>query len=284
MCDIFNYLEHHGIFEARLSEKGYISHIVKIAIIVIGQGFFGIGFVLSIQEKFSFGFILLVPYFLCYFILVPILHAPLMALHIYFLEIHWKLQSWMNSLKKGLENNESFGIHLDQCNHLAKVLNMITDTLSEIVFWLFAFFLLLSVIECYTMINFILTHSDLTVATMFLMIGFGFYGIYFLYFAFSYCILSQTIKDSADDIKVILKKTGINKDDFYILQGQILKAMKSRQQILKKQIEMEFKKFQGFHGNGYFVLGKPLLTSVVANIITYLIILIQFKVSELSSQ
>ena len=131
MCDIFNYLEHHRIFEVKISEKEYILHIVKIAILVIGQGFFAIGSVLNIEENFSFGFIPLVPYFLCYFILVPILHAPLMALHIYFLEIHWKLQSWMNSLKKGLENNESFGIHLDQCNHLAKRERMVFQQVGQ---------------------------------------------------------------------------------------------------------------------------------------------------------
>ena len=268
LCEVYNYLEHHASSEAKLLEKDYILHILKIALLVTGQGFFIIGFGLNILEKFSFGFISIVPYFLWYFISVPFLHAPLMAVHLYFLEMHWKLQSWMNSLKKssGIDN------HLNQCNQLAKVLNMISDTLSEIVFWLFTFFLLLSTIETYTMINFILTHSDFSVATIFLMIGFGFYGMYFLYFAYSYCILSQSIKDSADDIKIILKKTDINKE------------MKSREQIFKKQIEMELKKFQGFHGNGYFILGKPLLTSVVANIITYLIILIQFKVSELSSQ
>ena len=37
--------------------------------------------------------------------------------------------------------------------------------------------------------------------------------------------------------------------------------------------------FQGFDAYGYATLGKPLLTSVFANFITYLIILIQFKIS-----
>jgi len=41
--------------------------------------------------------------------------------------------------------------------------------------------------------------------------------------------------------------------------------------------------FQGFHGDGYFILGKELLTSIVANFVTYLIILVQFKVSEMST-
>ena len=37
--------------------------------------------------------------------------------------------------------------------------------------------------------------------------------------------------------------------------------------------------FQGFDVYGYATLGKPLITSMFANFITYLIILIQFKIS-----
>ena len=37
--------------------------------------------------------------------------------------------------------------------------------------------------------------------------------------------------------------------------------------------------FQGFDANGYVTLGKPLLTSIFASFITYLIILVQFKIS-----
>ena len=37
--------------------------------------------------------------------------------------------------------------------------------------------------------------------------------------------------------------------------------------------------FQGLDANGYVTLGKPLLTSIFASFITYLIILVQFKIS-----
>ena len=38
--------------------------------------------------------------------------------------------------------------------------------------------------------------------------------------------------------------------------------------------------FEGFDAHGFFTLGRPHLTSVVANFITYIIVLIQFKQSE----
>ena len=37
--------------------------------------------------------------------------------------------------------------------------------------------------------------------------------------------------------------------------------------------------FQGLDANGYVTLGKPLLTSIFASFITYLIILVQFEIS-----
>ena len=38
--------------------------------------------------------------------------------------------------------------------------------------------------------------------------------------------------------------------------------------------------FEGFDGLGFFNLGKPLLTSIFANFVTYLIILMQFRLTE----
>ena len=42
-------------------------------------------------------------------------------------------------------------------------------------------------------------------------------------------------------------------------------------------------KFLGFDAGGFFTLGKPLLNSIFINFITYIIILIQFKITELST-
>ena len=41
----------------------------------------------------------------------------------------------------------------------------------------------------------------------------------------------------------------------------------------------ELKEFEGFDGKGYFILNKPLLTGILANFITYIIILIQFNMT-----
>ena len=53
--------------------------------------------------------------------------------------------------------------------------------------------------------------------------------------------------------------------------------------FMKGHIEEKLMNFQGFDGRGYFILGKSFLKNLLAFCATYFIILIQFKLSELTS-
>ena len=191
--------------------------------------------------------------------------APIVSFHLYFLECLSKIESWMNLIKVKLTKDTNQNFILDECNELMSGLHLLTDAISSIIFWLITSILLLSIVEAYIMIVYILSPTEFNQATIFLMVGYGFFGIFFLYFLYSYCTFSQFIKDSSDQIKLIL----LNNPE------------KDENKIQKTQALLKFETWNGFHGNGYFTLGKSLLTAVVANFITYLIILIQFKVSEL---
>ena len=171
----------------------------------------------------------------------------------------------MNLIKVKLAKETNQNFIMDECNELMSGLHLLTDAISSIIFWLITSILLLSIVEAYIMIVYILSPTEFNQATIFLMVGYGFFGIFFLYFLYSYCTFSQFIKDSSDQIKLIL----LNNPE------------KDENKIQKTQALLKFETWNGFHGNGYFTLGKSLLTAVVANFITYLIILIQFKVSEL---
>ena len=48
----------------------------------------------------------------------------------------------------------------------------------------------------------------------------------------------------------------------------------------KYQLIERMNSFNGFDANGYFTLGKQLLTSIVSNFTTFIIVLIQFKMAE----
>ena len=156
-------------------------------------------------------------------------------------------------------------------------IEMISKAISKIIFWLFTLILVAAIICTYLMVAFFLNQKEFTVPIILNIVGYG--GIVSLYvrFAYGYCVFTQDIKDDIHGIKRAILDLDINPDDLLTSNGQTVRA-----KHLQKRIASGLDEFQGFHGNNYFVLGKPLLTSITANFITYLIILVQFKVSESS--
>ena len=62
-------------------------------------------------------------------------------------------------------------------------------------------------------------------------------------------------------------------------EGKLCRFEKAKQHICKK-----LKAFEGFCANNFFVIRRPLLTAITANIVTYFIVLLQFKISEAGCQ
>ena len=49
---------------------------------------------------------------------------------------------------------------------------------------------------------------------------------------------------------------------------------------IRAQLAYCLEDFKGFSGNGFFLLGRPFLSSLTSSFLTYIIILIQFRLSE----
>ena len=79
-------------------------------------------------------------------------------------------------------------------------------------------------------------------------------------------IASQTLVDEHEILTDVLESQIVDK----WLDGDDKKI-----QYLMRNI----KDFQGFQGRKYFTLNKSLLTDIIANFLTYFIILVQFKES-----
>ena len=84
---------------------------------------------------------------------------------------------------------------------------------------------------------------------------------------------SEEIKESLSNLKDTLGDLEVS-NGIIEINGRVNSEAYARGHLINKLAE-----FQGFDAFGYATLGKPLLTSVFANFITYLIILIQFKIS-----
>ena len=81
----------------------------------------------------------------------------------------------------------------------------------------------------------------------------------------------------------------VNLRYFNVLSCDLTKTVHQlKRAILRSGIDFEGKSyiieelqcFQGFDAHGFFTLNRPLLTSIISNFTTFIIILIQFKMSE----
>ena len=85
---------------------------------------------------------------------------------------------------------------------------------------------------------------------------------------------SEDIKESIDEIREDILRLKVS-NKFVKVFGNYHPEEYARTIVLDKM-----EKFHGFEACGFITLGKPLLSSLFSNFITYLIILLQFKISE----
>lgn len=86
---------------------------------------------------------------------------------------------------------------------------------------------------------------------------------------------SEAVKNKMKDLRHLALSLNTSEDSKMEIDGQIYTETYARTWLVDQLNE-----FQGFDMGGFANLGKPLLGSIVANTLTYLIVLIQFKLNE----
>ena len=133
----------------------------------------------------------------------------------------------------------------------------------------------------YMTIDYFLSHADFTsIGVILVFIGYIAFVVEFAYVVWIFNRDSEHLCNQFKQLKNTLNGIYIEDHEFVFGEGGQLQDARFARNLLVN----EFQDFRGFDGLGYFTLGKPLLTSITANILTYLIVLIQFKISENSTQ
>ena len=89
-------------------------------------------------------------------------------------------------------------------------------------------------------------------------------------------IYSHQVTEEIRELKYHLKASVIDEGSvIYEFEGKRMPAS-----LIKSCVEDRLGEFRGFDGKGYFTLGKSFLKNLIAFCVTYLIILIQFKMTE----
>ena len=83
---------------------------------------------------------------------------------------------------------------------------------------------------------------------------------------------SQSLLSKTEDLKIALSNVKFCKD------------MNDTEFVDEKNsLYLQLNGFKGFYGENYFTVNNSMITGMIANFVTYLIVLIQFKMSEISS-
>ena len=97
-------------------------------------------------------------------------------------------------------------------------------------------------------------------------------------FIFVLNILSQKLTNELKDLLEILKDVYFENRVEMEYNQKVVPAA-----FVKKRIIEKLKQFNGFDGKGYFTLGKPLLMSLQTFLLSYFVILLNFKIVEITS-
>ncbi len=102
-----------------------------------------------------------------------------------------------------------------------------------------------------------------------------FFFILMTYLVIAMNMISQKIIDAKDDLVKHLRQKTVQDNNLVTLNGWLI-PKKDGHEFAIASLET----FQGFTGLGFFALSKALLTGILSNFATYLIILVQFKMTE----
>ena len=194
------------------------------------------------------------------------LQCPIAAFTAILLEVSSALKSWMNCLTHDTK------VSFQECLKLNEALKMSSDLFSWPLFFITLDSSVLFVLFSYKTLASLKGLNHMVIVPL----GFFAYGLLLNDVLYNSNIASQRVVDVLEGLKQrIVDLTIEDPDELICLNDQMYSLSYARQKVLH-----DLNKFQGYTGGGYFTLGKSLLSTLMSNFVTYLIILIQFKLSE----
>ena len=181
----------------------------------------------------------------------------------YFIFVYGEITSLMMAWCDDLTTLENISTITEEAYHLAKCIEKVGKSFSGPLFWIISNMLTALIVWVFNTINLFLNIQLATIHWNELALIFGsllscFYVSFVLFFL---CKNSENLISKVQfvNLKIV---------DFKMVNAEI------------ETIYGLLDKFKGFNANGYFVVNSSLLTGMVANFVTYSVILIQFRQSE----
>jgi hypothetical protein len=162
--------------------------------------------------------------------------------------------------------------YFEECRRYMTGINKAKDLFSSQLFYICFFTLVGVIVTVFRVFSFFMGGYEMSYLQITLTVGYACFGSNLGIVLYLIICMSHRLIDTTERLEDKVRDMGIQN------RGQMVIDYWQQSQVIEK-----LKKFKGFSALDYFILEKPLLTSIYTNFITYLIVLIQFRVSEPTS-
>ena len=199
---------------------------------------------------------------------ITIFGTPLSSFLLIYGELVILLNLWISGIISDISKSHMTDNILEQSKMIIEALKKSSKLFSYNLFWILTLLLCGLIFSTYRSLSFLLGNyaknwEYICMSSSFLMISIAYCCIIWYL-----CHLSQTLISKTQDLKVAL--------------GTNLRPRRSAPDE-SGELEIicnELNDFKGFHGEDFFIVNNSLITGMVSNFVTYLIILIEFKITE----
>ena len=278
ICELHSILNQNlGTCMKKYSKRSPILYFLVITNAIA----FAVGFNLNLDSFLDINLTLLIIAIITFIFYCFALVSPILVFYYIYGEISRGLEEWILSITNELKVTQKFkNSQFNACRKLLIALKRSASALSFNIFVTLSVSLILLTTVTYMTIDYFLSHADFTsIGVILVFIGYVSLVMKFAYIVWIFNHDSEHLCDQVKLLKNTLDEVYIEDHEFVFGEGGQLRDARFARNLMVNQ----FQDFRGFDGLGYFTLGKPLLTSITANILTYLIVLIQFKISENSA-
>ena len=156
-----------------------------------------------------------------------------------------------------------------------------TETFSYFLFWIMVSTITALIFTTYRLITFMLGSYLMTWEYCFMTISFLIYFMTLLWLIWFLCHTSEKLSNKVQMLKVILLDLNFSETETSLVIGQ--NGFQETEFMIEKQaVYLRLDSFKGFHALNFFVVRNSLLTGLASNFVTYVILLVQFKITQMS--
>ena len=240
---------------------------------ILGMACTGFGFVLMFDD-FEIPFWLLAITEFMIFLQGCALSAPIYLFFLVFGDVTIHLILWCKQIME-ITNNPIE--KLSNVKQFLKALRAVDDLFSDYIFWQLVSSLIGLILSSYRAVSFIFGKYEFNSVTCTFAIYFVFVWVAYVSFYLYFCHFSQLLASKIQDLKINIMDLSLDSNFWISKSMSELKFLHEKESIAR-----HLEDFNGYNAKDYFTVNHSLITAMTSNFLTYFIILVQFKFTELS--